>query len=376
MFIKKKTNFLKIFISITLLALYSCNNVIELESVQSSEISRMISQNNLSRSTDEICGTPLISSILAGQHINIGDVTVFNNDHELGIEVTILEDWYAVESHLHIALNPEDFPMTKKGNPQIGQFDYKNEYAPGVQEISYSFTLNELGLEEGDLVFIALHLSVEKIVDGEVVQEETAWNNGTGFPGRSWAMFMEYEVQECDDTPQEVGQLRTQTQGGWGSRANGNNPGSYRDANFDGAFPNGLVIGDESGNYAIFTTSAAVQDFLPQGGPANMLITTYIDPSSTSAGVLAGQVTALSLSVGFDIYDDTFGESEVNLKDLRIIDPSSPLFGTTVEDLLVIANEYLSTGSSEYSASEINDAVSSINENFVDGLIDNGFLGL
>ncbi len=52
------------------------------------------------------------------------------------------------------------------------------------------------------------------------------------------------------------GQYRTQTQGGWGAHAAGDNPGSYRDAHFNEAFAASplsnatyLVADDECGEH-------------------------------------------------------------------------------------------------------------------------------
>ena len=75
------------------------------------------------------------------------------------------------------------------------------------------------------------------------------------------------EIMETGD----CGQYRTQTQGGWGSRASGNNPGTYRDSHFDYAFPNGLQVGcDLTLN---LTNSQAVENFLPAGGtPSTFMV--------------------------------------------------------------------------------------------------------
>ncbi len=49
----------------------------------------------------------------------------------------------------------------------------------------------------------------------------------------------------------------------------------------------------------------------------------------------------------------------------------------TVQDVLYTANLVLSGDTNTvFSASDLNDCVSSINENFVDGTQNNGFLGL
>ncbi len=85
-------------------------------------------------------------------------------------------------------------------------------------------------------------------------------------------------------------------------------------------------------------------------------------------------MVALTLSVTFDLYDPNFGSSTTNLKDLKIADASSPFAGWTVEQLLLEANKVLGGMSSTYSASQLNDAVAKVNENFVDGTFVGTFL--
>ncbi len=328
-----------------------------------------------------VCGTPLETTLWAGQHIDVGTVNILNTDDGfLHVFAFLTGDWYAIESQLHLANDPSEFPMTPKGNPKIGNFDYKLEYDPPTQMVHYEFLLDSLGFEEGDIFYTALHITVQRIVNDQGIQTETAWPEGPEFPGNSWAMYMMYEVQECeppdDSTDIDTLKFRTQTQGGWGTVAHGNNPGVYRDANFSLAFPQGLVIGRTSGRYAQFNSSLAIQNFLPQGGTPNYLFGTYINPFTTSAGVLGGQVTALTLSVVFDEYDPDFGEAPELLKNLKVADETNPFYNMTVMDVLNYANDFLSTGTGPFSATEINMTVSKINENFVDGTHDNGFLKL
>src|SRR6056297_1672226 len=80
--------------------------------------------------------------------------------------------------------------------------------------------------------------------------------------------------------------FRTQTQGGWGTSASGNNPGAYRDIHFDQAFPDGITLGC---HYTLhLTSSEAVEALLPAGGTAAALNESLTDPQN--ANVLAGQV--------------------------------------------------------------------------------------
>lgn len=221
-------------------------------------------------------------------------------------------------------------------------------------------------------MFIAAHASLALLDDGgNVVQTETGWGFGPGFPGRNWATYLQYTLQPCDQPIGLRGRFRTQTQGSWGSVPQGNNPGAYLYANFAGAFPAGLVMG---GGYTLSLTGAqAVTDYLPDGGTPIALTRDWVDPVN-QLSVLAGQVTALSLSVGFDLHDPDFSPDPVNLKDLLVADPLSPHFDWSVEQVLAEANSILGGGAG--SPSRVNSVVSAINETLVDGEIDLGFLAL
>src|SRR5688572_14954650 len=135
-------------------------------------------------------------------------------------------------------------------------------------------------------------------------------------------------------TPTGCGELRTQTPGGWGATPRGNNPGSYLHANFEDAFPGGLTIGCADGSVTV-TTAQAVTNLLPTGGKASTLSSEMVDPASVK-NVLVGHLIALSLSSGFDLYDEAFGSSQTRLSDMII--GSGPFSGKTVGAFIQIAN--------------------------------------
>gem|GEM_PF-5992149 len=167
--------------------------------------------------------------------------------------------------------------------------------------------------------------------------------------------------------------FRTQTQGGWGVAANGNNPGVYRDAHFEQAFPEGLVAG--SMYTIILESAAAVQAFLPQGGRPEALEQDYLNPGNIN--VLAGQTVALTLNVGFDLYDENFSNhDDYLLADLLIQKEDCPCDGWSVQEVLDQANAILGGEGNDngLSPSAINECVTLINENFVDGEQNNGYL--
>ena len=90
----------------------------------------------------------------------------------------------------------------------------------------------------------------------------------------------------------------TYTQGGWGANPTGNNPAALLASKFATVYPLGYVrIG--GARTLTFTSAAAINVFLPAGGTASTLSASATNPVTSSAGVFAGQVLALQLSVDF-----------------------------------------------------------------------------
>ena len=175
-----------------------------------------------------------------------------------------------------------------------------------------------------------------------------------------------------DEEGCDPGQLRTQTIGGWGAPANGNNPGAYRDANFDAAFPNGLTIGCGA-NTLTLTSAAAVEAWLPSGGSPGILPAgSTVDPTAYT-NTFASQLVGITLSLGFDAYDPSFGQSDFALSD--VIYTSGSFAGMSLSDVVAIANEVIGGCSSAYSVSQLNTALTTANENYVDGTQNNGNFG-
>lgn len=164
----------------------------------------------------------------------------------------------------------------------------------------------------------------------------------------------------------------TYTQGGWGS-PNNSGPGTIRQAYFSQVFPNGFTIGAGT-NKATFTSGIAVRDFLPAGGTSGQLTGTTVNPSTNnpliaSAGVLAGQIVAATMSV----YYNQAGVLGTNPRPLgNLVFVSGPFAGKTIYEFLDIANLALSGASTGYTYSQINDAATALNENFDNGNTNKG----
>ena len=169
--------------------------------------------------------------------------------------------------------------------------------------------------------------------------------------------------------PSSCEALTTYTQGGWGVEPKGKNAGAYLHANFANAFPNGVVIGSGS-NKATFTTATAITAFLPASGTAASFTGTYVNPANTNFSVIAGQLLAASLNVGFDSYSASFGAGSNTLANMYC--NFANFYGVKVSDLIAEANLRISGTTTTHSLSQLNDALTKLNENYDNGKNDLG----
>ncbi len=164
--------------------------------------------------------------------------------------------------------------------------------------------------------------------------------------------------------------LLTYTQGGWGAQPKGNNPGALLTKYFSSVYPGGYVGIGTSSRYLVFTSASAVIKFLPQGSTPGVLTGSAFNPTTSSAGVFAGQLLALRLNVDFS----NAGRTATGLAGKKIV--SGPLAGKSVNDVLNLANSVIAGGAlpSGLTLSGLNDVLTAINENYDNGTTNNGYL--
>lgn len=172
------------------------------------------------------------------------------------------------------------------------------------------------------------------------------------------------------DTTNNCGSYTTYTQGGWGAAPKGANPATVLQNNFGMLFPNGVTVGGK--RTVTFTTFSAVNGFLPAGGTAGVLAANATNPTTTGAGVFAGQVLTLKLNVACS-------QAGVTRNGLgaRIV-ATGKLSGYTVDRVLALANLVLGGETtalpSGVTVSDLNDVVTRINEDYDNGTVDRGYL--
>jgi hypothetical protein len=166
------------------------------------------------RVVKSICGEDKTVTLWAGQHIPVGEVSVYNDAEDLHITLSIegdyTADWFIRKSHLFVGLAGSTGDIK---NPAPGKFPYSHEEPSnnvlGIQEYTYSIPLNSFeDWTPGAEFDIALHAEVVRVtnvvydngvpVSATVAQNEGAWGEGRRFTIKgSWAMNFQYTIQDC-----------------------------------------------------------------------------------------------------------------------------------------------------------------------------------
>lgn len=183
----------------------SCNEQLEINDPESVDTEISIdkkSQIQLSPTTltksqimDVSCGEPVTGILYAGQNIEVGTITVSNDEKNLYVTYEVTDDWWLKETHLYVG-SRSDFPLNGGDNPVIGKFPYHGDH--GLVK-SYPFTIPLADLEK--CFIISAHASVVKLDDKDkVIQSETAFgciDKSETWEGSRWGCFFEYCKEEC-----------------------------------------------------------------------------------------------------------------------------------------------------------------------------------
>ena len=138
----------------------------------------------------------LVVDLIAGQHIDAGDIRVKNDSEFLYVDYSASEGWCLDETHLQVASSLAGIPQ-KNGNPVPGQFDHKTSHNC-ASNFTYTIPLPENSCD----LYIAAHAVVKKNKNGNGQDStETAWGSGFDFPGKNWATYFIYSVPGCGVTP-------------------------------------------------------------------------------------------------------------------------------------------------------------------------------
>lgn len=156
---------------------------------------------------EEISVTGGVQTLVAGQNINAGTVTVTAEEDELLGDVLVVTyattgGWTMDELHLWAGSDLTSMPTTRKGNPIPGQFPYVSGNIAGESLYSFTIPLAELGVGCGDSVYLAAHAALSLLDEnGDVVQTETGWGDGTRILTKgNWATYF-MVILTCGEGP-------------------------------------------------------------------------------------------------------------------------------------------------------------------------------
>jgi hypothetical protein len=178
-------------IAIVLLFLSSLFSACEKQFVQpsaESEVEVTVDKKLISN----VCGSTTVD-FMAGQNTVAGSITVSNDNEYVYVTFATKGGWVMGKTHLYAgALS--GVPVNNSGAPKIGLFPKTATHNPYVTEYTYKYLKRNLP----ECFVVAAHAEVRKIVNGVVVQSETAWGKGTNFVSKgTWAMYFNYCVQKC-----------------------------------------------------------------------------------------------------------------------------------------------------------------------------------
>jgi len=128
-----------------------------------------------------------IVDLIAGQHIDAGDIEVKNDSEKLYVKYIAAGDWCLEETHLQVASSLDDIPQAN-GNPIPGLFDYQDSHGC-KSDYTYTIPLTEFSCD--------LYIAAHAVVKNKKGSTETAWGSGIDFPGNNWATYFMYTVEGC-----------------------------------------------------------------------------------------------------------------------------------------------------------------------------------
>jgi hypothetical protein len=165
-----------------------------------------------------------------------------------------------------------------------------------------------------------------------------------------------------------AGKLVTYNQDAYGDPLSAG--GTLLGANFNAQFGQGLVIGIDgtAGFSATFSMATAVWSFLPQSDPPGVLTADTLDPDTTHAGTLGGDLVALTLNVVFSDGGVLGGTASSRLGDLYICGTSvTAVNNHTVRDFLAMANTLVGSGGAPFSVAVADSFAILLNDAFSGG---------
>jgi hypothetical protein len=129
-------------------------------------------------------------NLLAGQTTDVGDVTVQSDGTRVRV-LTTADGACIAGLHAAVAGSPQLIPQTKKGNAIPGKFPVAKEYTPCTTQSEVFVALSAIpGYVAGQPIYVAVHADVV-LPSGA---SDSAWADGSGFPGANWSSYKDVSL--------------------------------------------------------------------------------------------------------------------------------------------------------------------------------------
>jgi len=115
---------------------------------------------------------PKTVRLIAGQHFEAGTVEMRSEDGKTYVTLRTNKTWKLVETHVHVADNLGEF-TNPAGNPVPGQFRYKDEQLPMVEQWTYEVTDS---MPASGTVYVAVHAVVVASGEPETAEGQIEWS--------------------------------------------------------------------------------------------------------------------------------------------------------------------------------------------------------
>lgn len=136
-------------------------------------------------------------TLIAGQSINAGTISVTNDASFIYVTYTTAPGWYMTQTHLYVG-DCALIPVNNPGNPIPGQFPYGNGSLNNVTSVTYQVPISVMPADGCGC--IAAHCVVKQLnSSGGTIQTQTGWGQGSliNLSGGNWGMKFGY----CTCTP-------------------------------------------------------------------------------------------------------------------------------------------------------------------------------
>jgi hypothetical protein len=196
----------------TMLFLASCENMgLTNEEIAASTTDETLVSTQLFQNlgiTTAYCGTPKTVDFWAGQHIDAGDVVIYNDAQYLYVTVNTTWGFQNTSENLKMWVGTDLLllPRSNGGAPINGQFPYKVTVAAGVNSYTYQILLADIATYDANScgqqdIFVVVHGDVLADQGNGTIGGETAYGGDISGDGNRWWFYTNYKPSCCESTP-------------------------------------------------------------------------------------------------------------------------------------------------------------------------------